>query len=112
MVRELAIRLASPDSTEPPVIVNCMTPGACKSDFNREGAGLAKIMFDVVCAIIARSTEVGSRTLVAALEAGIESHGGYMADSKVAEYVCSYTELNVLKIAADFVMCSDLVRMF
>jgi retinol dehydrogenase-12 len=36
-------------------------------------------------AILARSTEKGSRTLVAAVSAGEESHGCYMADCKVRE---------------------------
>lgn len=35
--------------------------------------------------ILARSTEVGSRTLVAAAAAGRESHGCYMADCVVRE---------------------------
>ena len=34
--------------------------------------------------LIARTTEVGSRTLVAGAAAGMESQGGYMADCVVA----------------------------
>lgn len=34
---------------------------------------------------LARSTEVGSRTLVTAAAAGPESHGGYMTDCVVKE---------------------------
>jgi hypothetical protein len=33
--------------------------------------------------ILARSTEVGSRTLVAGISAGLESHGAYMSDGHV-----------------------------
>lgn len=36
-------------------------------------------------ALLARSTEVGSRTLVAAAAAGTETHGMYMADCVVRE---------------------------
>lgn len=35
--------------------------------------------------LLARTTEVGSRTLVAAAAAGEESHGVYMADCAVSE---------------------------
>lgn len=40
--------------------------------------------FEVIKFLIARTTEVGSRTLVAGAEVGEESHGEYMADGKVA----------------------------
>jgi retinol dehydrogenase-12 len=64
-----------------------MTPGACKSDFDRESTGFARFMGTVMFAALARTTEIGSRTLVAALAAGKESHGLYMADCHIAEYV-------------------------
>lgn len=35
--------------------------------------------------LLARTTEVGSRTLVAAAAAGEESHGKYMVDCRVSE---------------------------
>lgn len=62
-------------STAPAVIINCMTPGACKSDFDRESTGFARIMGNMMYAVLARTTEIGSRTLVAGLAAGEESHG-------------------------------------
>lgn len=64
-----------------------MTPGACKSDFHRETSGIGSIIQSILDALIARTTEAGSRTLVAGVTAGEESHGAYMADCKVAEYV-------------------------
>ncbi|KAG0644975.1 Short chain dehydrogenase atnD [Hyphodiscus hymeniophilus] len=82
-VRELAFRIAEHDGKGPSVIVNCMTPGACHSDFMRELTGVGKWMFKLAAAIIARSTEVGSRTLLASASAGPESHGKYMADCQV-----------------------------
>jgi retinol dehydrogenase 12 len=82
-VRELASLITS--SSKPRVIVNCVTPGACHSDFGRERSGAFTIMaFEVIKFLIARTTEVGSRTLVAGAEVGEESHGEYMADGKVA----------------------------
>jgi len=86
-VRELASRIT--ESTSPTVIINCITPGACKSDFNREATGVEKIIANIMSALIARTTEAGSRTLVAGITAGEESHGKYMADCHVAEYVAS-----------------------
>jgi retinol dehydrogenase-12 len=64
-----------------------MTPGACQSDFDRESTGVGRIMSNLMSAIIARTTEAGSRTLVAAIAAGEESQGAYMADCRVTEYV-------------------------
>jgi NAD(P)-dependent dehydrogenase (short-subunit alcohol dehydrogenase family) len=81
-VRELGARIET--SKKPKVLVNCMTPGACRSDFDRESTGLRKMVFRVMAALIARTTEMGSRTLVAGAAAELESQGGYMADCIVA----------------------------
>jgi len=62
-----------------------MTPGACQSDFFREEKGIQAIIQHIMNAIIARTTEAGSRTLVAGLAAGEESHGSYMANCQIAE---------------------------
>lgn len=80
IVRELARRIA-----EPKVIVNCLTPGACHSNFAREMSGIGMYAFKAAAFVVARSTEVGSRTLVAAAGAVEESHGEYMADSRVSK---------------------------
>ncbi|KAG4433204.1 hypothetical protein IFR05_011312 [Cadophora sp. M221] len=85
-VRELASLVSRESrSSSPTVIINCMTPGACKSDFHREISGIGIIIQSILDALIARTTEAGSRTLVAGVAAGEESHGAYMADCKVAE---------------------------
>lgn len=81
-VRELASIITL--SEKPRVIVNCLTPGACHSDFGRERSSWIKVaVFEVAKFLLARTTEVGSRTLVAGAEAGEESHGEYMADGKI-----------------------------
>lgn len=81
-VRELASVITL--SEKPRVILNCVTPGACHSDFGRERSGWLQLAsFAVAKFLLARTTEVGSRTLVAGAEAGEESHGEYMADGKV-----------------------------
>jgi NAD(P)-dependent dehydrogenase (short-subunit alcohol dehydrogenase family) len=76
VVRELAPKLANSG-----VILNMLNPGLCHSGLNRNGSWILAFMK----LFIARSTEVGSRTLVAAGVAGPESHGKYMSDGKVNE---------------------------
>src|SRR5271170_888531 len=75
LVRELAKH-----SPTPPVIT-AVNPGFCKSDFLRNLKGPAVYIVAGLKWIMARSTEVGSRTLVAGACAGKASHGKYMADS-------------------------------
>ncbi|KAK9779513.1 putative Short-chain dehydrogenase [Seiridium cardinale] len=65
-----------------PVAINCVSPGLCHSGLARENTSLAFTIFKF---FLARSTEVGSRTLVHAGSAGIESHGHYLADCAVEE---------------------------
>ncbi|KAI8075151.1 hypothetical protein BC940DRAFT_287583 [Gongronella butleri] len=75
LVKELANRVAGSDT-----IINMLNPGLCHSELGRD-AGFA---FSVFKFFVARSTEVGSRTLVASAAAGPDSHGAYMTDSHVA----------------------------
>ncbi|KAJ5502592.1 hypothetical protein N7463_005466 [Penicillium fimorum] len=74
LVQELADRVR-----ESEVIVNMLNPGLCHSKLGRESG----FWFKLVKLILARSTEVGSRTLVAGAAAGGESHGAYMTDGVV-----------------------------
>lgn len=77
VVRQIAPRVARGGG----VVLNMVNPGLCHSELSREaGLGLAVMKF-----FLARSTEVGSRTLVAAGLAGEESHGRYMSDGVVAD---------------------------
>lgn len=81
IIRELVARMPA-DSR---VVVNMHNPGLCHSQLGREagwGLWLLKQLF-------ARSTEVGSRTLVAGAAGGAESHGAYMTDGKVANEALS-----------------------
>lgn len=74
LVQELAGRVPGSE-----VIVNMVNPGFCHSQLTREGGWKLTLMKMV----LARSTEVGSRTLVAGAAAGLESHGAYMTDGHV-----------------------------
>ena len=42
-------------------------------------------IFKIMRSILARTTEVGSRTLVNAAEGGVETHGQYMDDCHVGK---------------------------
>jgi len=85
MVRALASRMSSGPHSDQPVILNCLNPGLCHSSLSREAKGLMAVMFTVMKFLLARTTEVGSRTLVASAEAGKESHGQYMSNCVVTE---------------------------
>lgn len=67
--------------TEKVPVITLVNPGFCKSELGRDGAPfLAAIKF--LRYLLARSTEVGSRTLLAGACAGESSHGMYMSDCK------------------------------
>lgn len=76
LIREFASRIP----TNSRVVINMHNPGLCHSELGRN-AGFALWLMKKVAA---RSTEVGSRTLVAGAAGGPESHGAYMTDGKVA----------------------------
>lgn len=52
----------------------------CHSRLTRDDKSWATAILKM---LLARSTEVGSRTILAAASAGPESHGAYMRDGKV-----------------------------
>lgn len=67
--------------TEKLPVITTVNPGFCKTELGRDGAPfLALIKFFRL--LLARSTEVGSRTLLAGACAGQGSHGMYMSDCK------------------------------
>ncbi|KAI9647487.1 hypothetical protein NHQ30_003872 [Ciborinia camelliae] len=83
IIRELAPRLS--ESEKEPIILNTLTPGFCHSELMRHAVFPLNIFTRIGKSLMARTTEVGSRTLVAAAAAGQESHGHYMVDCAVSE---------------------------
>ncbi|KAJ5993632.1 retinol dehydrogenase 14 [Penicillium sp. IBT 35674x] len=68
---------------EPLVIVNAVTPGFCKSDLlTREKAPL---ILRLVQALIARTVEIGSKTLLHAVTQGAETHGKWLENQAIAD---------------------------
>lgn len=84
LVRALAERLAA-QQQESHVIVNTLTPGMCQSGLTRDLHGFFAIKIYIMTLLLARTTEVGSRTLVHAMGQGVESHGKYMNDGEIQE---------------------------
>jgi len=80
LLEVLTIRQIAPKLEDSGVILNYLNPGLCRSALGREGNFILKIMYFIR---LPRTTEVGSRTLVASASAGHESHGRYMSDAKV-----------------------------
>lgn len=80
LLEVFAVREIAPRISDSGVVLNMLNPGLCHSELARDsGWGLWMLKL-----ILARSTEVGSRTLLAAAAAGSESHGAYMTNGKVA----------------------------
>jgi NAD(P)-dependent dehydrogenase (short-subunit alcohol dehydrogenase family) len=80
LVQELAGRVRGSE-----VIINMVNPGLCHSQLGRESG----LKFQLMKLVLARSTEVGARTLVAGATAGLESHGAYMTDGHVENTMLS-----------------------
>ncbi|KAH1488338.1 hypothetical protein KXX57_007605 [Aspergillus fumigatus] len=86
IAQELASKMAGSG-----VVLNMLQPGMCHSRLTRDDKSWATAILKM---LLARSTEVGSRTILAAASAGPESHGAYMRDGKVdngalSSFVCS-----------------------
>ncbi|KAH6711994.1 hypothetical protein BKA61DRAFT_520979 [Leptodontidium sp. MPI-SDFR-AT-0119] len=76
IVREMAKR-----RPKYPVTINLVNPGLCESELAREGNLQVRIMKF----LLARTTEVGSRTLVHGADAGRETHGMYLSECALGE---------------------------
>lgn len=85
LLEVLAIRQIAPKLNGSGVILNYLNPGLCHSELGRE----APFFLTIMKFFLARTTEVGSRTLVASAAAGPESHGKYMTDAKVDDEALS-----------------------
>jgi retinol dehydrogenase 12 len=86
MVRELGSAISQSAKTGKPfVILNTVNPGYCVSELQRNATPVLYFFIKLGGLFLARSTEVGSRTLFAGAVAGEESHGRYMNACKVAE---------------------------
>jgi hypothetical protein len=81
-IRELVSRL-KPSESAPPVIIDLVNPGLCYSNSGRDMPLSQRVVFGILRALLARSTETGSRTLVHGAAAGPTSHGEFMSDGQI-----------------------------
>jgi retinol dehydrogenase 12 len=91
-VRELTKRLPA----NSPVIVTAVNPGYCKSQLIRNQSFFVRVVAAIVTALLARTTEEGSRQLVWAAVGGVgrefELRGAYVSKAnlqEVGDYVLS-----------------------
>jgi len=85
LLEVLIVRQIAPQLEGSGVIINMLNPGLCHSELARDsGFGLAILKF-----FLARTTEVGGRTLVASATAGPESNGKYFHDGEIHDDVLS-----------------------
>lgn len=85
LLEVLVVRQIAPQLAGSGVVLNMLNPGLCHSELARD----APFRFTVMKFFLARTTEVGSWTLVAAGVAGKASHGKYMTDGLVADEALS-----------------------
>lgn len=74
IVRELAAQLPPND----PIIINSLNPGFCNTDIFRHAPFALRFIIRSGLQILGRTSEMGSRTLMAAAAAQRQSHGKYM----------------------------------
>jgi retinol dehydrogenase-12 len=67
----------------PMVVLNMVNPGLCKTALTRSTTGALKLQIDVGKLVIARTAEVGSRTLDHGGTAGPKPYGRYMSDCNI-----------------------------
>ncbi|EMT73429.1 hypothetical protein NOF04DRAFT_3549 [Fusarium oxysporum II5] len=90
ITREIAARLSASEKSS--VIINAPNPSYCKSGLLREKQESTPPDF------MARSTEMGSRALVAGVLAGQESNGQYINNCQVRDPACHVTNKTGAKI--------------
>lgn len=67
------------------VVVNMVAPGLCSTGLGRDARLFTRIMHGGVRAMMARTAEEGSRTLLHGLVAGETSHGKLLSGCKIKE---------------------------
>ncbi|KAJ8133532.1 hypothetical protein O1611_g88 [Lasiodiplodia mahajangana] len=85
LVRSIAAAIQKGPHASEPLILNAVNPGLCHSNLDHDLKGISSYIISFAKAIMARTTEVGSRTLVHSAAAGMESHGQYMSECRVKE---------------------------
>ncbi|KAI0147003.1 short chain dehydrogenase [Xylariaceae sp. FL1272] len=67
------------------VVVNMISPGLCKTGLLRHAKLITYVIVSSMTAILGRTAEEGSRTVIHALVTGKESHGRYLSHCEIKE---------------------------
>jgi hypothetical protein len=67
------------------VVINLVAPGLCSTGLGKEARTFTKIMHSGIKAMMARTPEEGSRTILHGLVAGDESHGKLLSGCQIKE---------------------------
>ncbi|KAJ9302074.1 hypothetical protein DTO271G3_940 [Paecilomyces variotii] len=68
------------------VIIAMVAPGLCSTGLGRDARTFTKIMHEAVRAMMARTAEEGSRTILHGLLVGEEGHGKLLSGCKIKEF--------------------------
>ncbi|RDW56706.1 hypothetical protein BP6252_14027 [Coleophoma cylindrospora] len=82
-VRHLA---ATRPVIETGVVINYLNPGLTKTELSRDTGLVSRVMVGIMRATLARTAEIGSRTLLHAAVVGKEGHGKYISECDIKEY--------------------------
>lgn len=80
MMRKLATAVDT--SGKGRVVFNAVNPGLCSTQLFRRVYFPLNILFSILFVMVARTPEVGSRTLMGGVFAGDEMHGKFMSDCR------------------------------
>ncbi len=80
----LARELAEHEKASSPVVINTVNPGLCGSTALFDPLPLAfRFFLNIALFFLGRTSEMGSRVIMAAVDAGPLSHGQYLESGKV-----------------------------
>ena len=80
-LRELAARNPHEDG----VILSLINPGLCRTELGRDAPLAFKIQLRILWAIMGRTSEEGSRTLLHGAFVGEDGHGKYLSECRPRE---------------------------
>jgi len=81
-VREFAARFPVKDTG---VIINMTAPGLCSTSLGRDAKSSTRAVQEALRAVMARTAEQGSRTLLHGIVADEETHGKFLSGCLVKE---------------------------
>ncbi|KAM0249514.1 hypothetical protein ACHAQJ_009020 [Trichoderma viride] len=69
------------------VVITMVNPGACKTNLPNHLNSSIRLQIGIIQALIGRSAEMGSRTLIHGLAVGEEAHGRYLSECEISDHI-------------------------